>query len=212
MRKWIRSGWAMGVAVVFGLITASEGQAQFCAGYPTVGGQSSVGAHVSFPTGGTAYGVEGSYNLAGPIALFGSFNLRVPEEEGPNANIFGVGATYEIGNLLPVPGGLSICPAVGVGISANEGVTSFDTRLGVGFGTQFGAEGISVMPYVMPQFRLLRISGEGGANAGDDFGIEAGFLTQFGNLYAGVSLDRSFAAGADIFFGVRAGWVFGLPF
>jgi hypothetical protein len=219
MRTLIKSGWTMGMAAVFGLIAVPEAEAQFCAGYPTMSGQSSLGVKAAFPDRGDIFGVEGSYNMAGPLAVFASFNLLMPADDGhdhdhDNVSIFGGGVAYEVGGFIPaIPAGLSVCPVAAVGFSTDHGATTLTVPVGIGFGTVIGAEGISVMPYVMPQFVLTRISARDVDVLSDtNFGIEAGFLARFANFYAGVTLNRLFVDHADTDFAIRAGLTFGSPF
>jgi hypothetical protein len=55
-----------GVAGLAALLATGPLQAQYCAGYPTVGGQTSIGGIVGFPPGGgTSIGAEANMNFAG---------------------------------------------------------------------------------------------------------------------------------------------------
>jgi hypothetical protein len=214
MRNWIKSGWILGAAAVFGLATASDASAQYCAGFPTVSGQSSLGLRASFPTGGDIFGIEGSYNMAGPLAAFGSVNLAMPAgDDSDNYGIFGAGVAYDIspmvGEALP---GFSLCPVAALSFARTQGVTQLLVPLGVGIGAEFGVDGIAIMPYAIPQIVLMRLSGDGASITEREFAIEAGFLARFGALYAGVTLNRFFVDQADTDFGIRAGMTFGTPF
>lgn len=211
MRTWIKSGWTMGLAAVFGLVAVSDANAQYCAGFPTAGGQASLGLRASFPASGDVFGVEGSYNMMGPLAVFGSANLASPANDGDDYGIFGAGVAFDISNMVPpVLPGFSVCPVAAISFSSVDGDTNMRIPLGVGFAADFGTPGgPTVMPYAIPQFVLMRFGHDGHTDTVNEFGIEAGFLARFGGLYAGVALNRLFVDQADNDFAVRVGWTFG---
>jgi hypothetical protein len=203
---------ALGMAAGLGLLAASEAAAQACAGFPTAGRQSSLGARASFPAEGTSLGVAGSHNFAGPLAVFGSVSLLRPEAGGEDRSIVSAGAAYEVGRFIPaVPGGLSVCPVVGASLSAADNATRVTVPVGVGIGTNLGvAPGVAVMPYVLPQFVLSRVSVKNVDVASDtNFGIEVGALTRLGPLFAGVGANKAFVDGSDVDLQARVGLTFG---
>lgn len=200
----------MGVGGVLALaVAAVPVQAQYCAGYPTVAGQTSIGGIVGFPEGGLSLGVEANVNLAGPLAFTGNFNLLVPDEDGADRlNVFGAGVAYEMGQVLPVTG-LSVCPVAAVSVTPVDGLTTLEFPLGLGFATAFGAEGMNLVAHAMPQFVLFRVGDEPFEH---NFRISAGLTGIFGPLYAGAQLGRPFTEGADITFAVRGGAIIPTPF
>jgi hypothetical protein len=210
MSKWIKSGWTMGMAAVFGLVMAADAQAQFCVGYPTVGGQGSVGVRAAFPDRGDIFGVEASYNMAGPLSVFGSFNLWSPSApaDADNVNILGAGVAFDISNMVPpmLPG-FSVCPTAGISFFTRNDQNHMEIPIGLGIGADFGTPGgPSVMPYAIPHVRLIRI---GDADPRNPFGLEAGFLARFGAFHAGVSLNRLFEDDATNDLSIRVGMTFG---
>lgn len=194
------------------LVLASDARAQSCAAHPTLAGQGSIGPAVSFPNGATGLGVEGSWNWAGPVGLFATFNLQVPDDDDVgNLSIFGGGASYEITDFIPIiPEWLSVCPVAAVNFSSFEGTTTLTFPLGVGLGTrlELSPDGPAIVPHVMPQFVLTRVSVEDVTVTDHNFGIGFGGLGVFGPVYAGVTLNRLFVDAADIDVALRAGWVF----
>ena len=202
---------AFGMAAGLGLL-ASEAAAQACAGFPTAGRESSLGARASFPAEGTSLGVAGSHNFAGPLAVFGSVSLLRPEVGGDDRSIVSAGAAYEVGRFIPaVPSGLSVCPVAGASISTADDATRLTVPVGVGIGTSIGvAPGMAVMPYVLPQFVLTRASVKNVEVASDtNFGIEVGAVTRVGPIFAGVGANRAFVDGSDVDLQARVGVTFG---
>jgi hypothetical protein len=201
------------IAVLAG-VTASDAGAQVCAGFPTVDGQSSLGGRVGFASS-TSLGVEGSYNVAGPLGFFANLNILVPEEEeADNQSIIGGGASYEVSGFIPaIPAGLSVCPVAAATFSSLEGATTLTVPVGAGFGTTLALEGgPAIMPFVIPQFVLTRISAKDVDVVSDtNFGIGVGALARLGALYGGLSLGKVFVEGSDVDVAIRAGLTFGSP-
>jgi hypothetical protein len=196
VKKRITSAFAGALVAVF---MASPVAAQICAGYPTVPGQSSIGLRASFPTGGTQLGIEGSRNWNNPLAVFANVNLLIADaDDVDNVPVFGLGFAYEVAEFIPaVPGWLSVCPVAAASIEAGD-ATAISIPLGVGFGTTFGTgEGFAISPFVIPQFRFVRVSLDDVTATDSNFGLGFGALLRFGGVYAGVTLGRQFIDGAD---------------
>lgn len=72
--------------------------------------QARAGLRVSFPTGGTTFGVEASRTWMNPMGAFVNLNLLMPEAEGAdNVAISGGGLSCVIGSFVPaMPTWLSV--------------------------------------------------------------------------------------------------------
>jgi hypothetical protein len=199
----------------------NELRAQICAGYPTTRGEWSIGPRIGFiPEGeafgrvvpsGVSFGAEASWNSPGPWGFFGNVNLIVPDDdEGENQNMFGAGVALELQNFVPaMPAGLQFCPVAAVSVDQVDGATRFTIPLGVGFGMQLPVTpGIQLLPYLIPQFNLVRISLDE-VETDHNFGFEAGAFARLGSLYGGASFGRSFVEGATISWAFRAGITMG---
>jgi len=209
-----RRSSAIGLAVALAAlgVPTTQALAQTCAAFPTMAGEGSVGAVVSFPNGGTGLGVDGSWNWPGPIGIFASFTLERPDEEDvEDLSIFGGGVAYEVGQLIPaVPEWMTLCPVAAVNFSSLDGSTTLAFPLGIGFATPFELtpDGLMIIPHLMPQFVLTRISASDISVSDHNFGIGFGALARFGALYGGASFNRLFVDSADIDWALRAGLTF----
>jgi hypothetical protein len=191
-------------------ISAVPAAAQICSGYPTAPGQTSIGLRASFPTGGTTVGVEASRNWMNPLGAFASVNLLMPEADGAdNVTAVGLGFAYEVTDFLPaLPAWLSVCPVAGVTVDFGTH-TGFTIPLGVGFGTSFGtAEGFEILPFVLPQFVLTRISIDDVTFSDQNFGIGFGAFAKFSGVYGGVTLGKIFVEGTDVDIAFQGGLTF----
>jgi hypothetical protein len=193
--------------------SASEAAAQACAGFPAAQGQFSLGARWSSSVGvltdgeGTALGVEGSLNRFGRAAVFGVLNLITPDDDGDQHAAVGVGAAYDITDMIPaLPTWLNVCPVASVTYTQIDGNARFGIPLGIGFGASIGVpEGpFTLMPYAIPTFRLVRF-GLDEINWENNFGIGFGALARFDMFYVGVEFDRMFVDDADFDIALRGG-------
>jgi hypothetical protein len=194
------------VALVFAAAPAS---AQVCAGMPTAPGQTSIGARASFPTGGTQFGIEAGRNWNNPLGVFVNLNLLMPEDDNEdNVAVIGGGFAYEVGDFIPaVPAWLSICPLVAVAVTTGD-ATRFDIPVGVGFGTRIAANGFEILPFVIPQFVITRVSVDGVTFSDNNFDIGFGGYAKFSGVYGGVTLNRVFMDETDTAITFHAGLVF----
>jgi hypothetical protein len=199
---------AAGTMALF--LAAAPAAAQICSGYPTARGQTSVGLRASFPTEGTTVGIEASRNWQNPLGVFANLNLLMPDaDEADNVAIGGVGLAYEITEFVPaVPEWLSVCPTAAVTIQGGD-ATTFTVPVGVGFGTTIGtAEGFSILPFVMPQFVMTRVSLDDVTVTDHNFGIGAGVFARFSGVYGGVTFGRIMASEEDATITFQGGLTF----
>jgi hypothetical protein len=190
-------------------LIAAPAAAQVCSGYPTLPGQTSIGLRASFPTGGTSIGIEASRNWQNPLGVFANLNLLMPDDDDlDNQTVAGLGFAYEVGDLLPTPAWLGICPVAAVTIQGGD-ATTLTFPLGVGFGTSFDlTEGIGLKPFIIPQFVLTRISVDDVTVSDHNFGFGAGAFATFGGVYGGVTLGKIMASGHDVTIGFQGGLLF----
>jgi hypothetical protein len=188
---------------------AAPAAAQVCAGQPTAPGQTSIGARASFPTGGTQLGIDAGRNWNNPLGVFVSLNLLMPDDdEADNVAVIGGGFAYEVGEFLPpVPAWLSICPVAAVNVTTGD-VTTLNIPLGVGFGMSIAANGFEILPFVIPQFVITRMSVDDVTVSDNNFGIGFGGFAKFSGVYGGVTLNRIFVDNTDTDIAFQAGLVF----
>jgi hypothetical protein len=192
-------------------VSAVPAAAQICSGYPTSPGQTSIGLRASFPTGATTLGVEASRNWLNPLGAFATVNLLMPDaDDEDNVTAVGLGFAYEVTDFLPaVPAWLSVCPVAAVTVDFGT-KTGFTIPLGVGFGTSFGTgEGFEILPFVIPQFVLTRVSTDGLTTTDNqDFGIGFGAFAKFSGVYGGVTLGKVFVSNRDVDIAFQGGLTF----
>ncbi|CAN5716293.1 hypothetical protein BH23GEM9_BH23GEM9_35750 [soil metagenome] len=199
---------AAAAGILVTAFVAAPAAAQVCAGQPTAPGQTSIGARASFPTGATSVGVEAGRNWNNPMGAFVNLNLLMPDADGAdNVAVVGAGLAYEVGGSA-VPAWLSICPVAGVTIGFQDN-TVVTIPVGVGFGSRFGTpDGFEILPFVIPQFVLTRISEDGVSSSNNNFGIGVGSFAKFSGVYGGVTLNRVFADNATNDVTIHGGLVF----
>jgi hypothetical protein len=201
------------------LVLAPAAGAQICAGFPTADRQFSFGGGVSFPEGLDQFSIDASYNMMGPLSVFGGMTII---EEEQNVGDIRSDETFEIGAAFDVPalGGalgagfgvpISACPLVSLQYTGaeNGSLTRIPLGFGVGAGLPVGT-GASLLPYVIPQLVFSRYSFDGGVADGSttetDFALRAGALIGFGMFYFGGEVGQVFGTGRDALFGIRGGF------
>ncbi len=210
-------GLAAAIAAILAL-PAGEASAQACAGWPAAQGQFSVGARFAAEPWtaaelGSSLGVEAGLNRVGNAAVFGYVDLVSREvnevEDNGRDPVIGLAAAYEIGTLVPaLPGWLSACPVASVAMQRIDETTYFSIPLGLGFGTSIEIEGITVMPYAIPQFQLFQV-GIDDLTWDHQFGIGFGAMARLADMfYAGIEFNRAFVDGAEFDFALRGGITF----
>lgn len=202
MKKTSVSFLAAAAALTF----AGTASAQICAGFPTMDGQASLAAVVNFPEDIDEFGVEGSYNLAGPLALNAGY-LRTDLGSDATVNNFTVGAAFDITSMVgPQPASISLCPVASFTYSdVSDGGSTSTVPVGLGFGTALpvGATS-SLQPYVIPQIVLSRVNTDG-AEWGNEFGLRGGANLTFGQFFVGAEVNTLFVEGSDAVFGIKGG-------
>ncbi|HVG43121.1 MAG TPA: hypothetical protein VM890_00270 [Longimicrobium sp.] len=210
-------------AAVAALMVAGSASAQVCAGFPTNDGQGTIGALATFPSDFDQYGVEGSYNLTGPLAVNAGYIYSKGhdddsvDEEDDNLNTFRGGLALDlstfVGNLLP---GISLCPNVRADYTTEDGVTLWQVPIGLGFGASLpvGGPDMTLTPYVIPALVWTRADIGGGIDDSEtNFGIRGGADLSFDRFYLGgtvewVDAPHPFNGQTKAIFGVRAGFKF----
>jgi hypothetical protein len=184
-------------------LSALPAAAQICAGFPTVDRQFTFGAELDFPSGASEWGVEASYNAAGPLTGFFGVDILTPDGSDARDTYF---AGVALTGLVPSET-LSICPVVQVGFTDTPGGSMIRVPAGLGFGTTlYLSPSIPLMPYVIPQVVYSRFSPDNGDSMGEfDGAIRAGALISSGMFFAGAEVEFVFEEGADPLFGIRAG-------
>ena len=193
-------------AAVAALVVAGSASAQVCAGFPIADGQGSIGGLATFPSGVDNFGVEGAYNLAGPLSINAGY-IRSEETGagGISLDVFRAGAALDISSaaagILP---GVSVCPNVRADFSSQGGADSYQIPVGLGLGVSLpvGGPGMSLSPYVVP---ALYISHTSGFDTFTDFGIRGGADLSVDRFYFGGTVEWVDVPGSDPEFGVRAG-------
>ncbi len=105
----LRAFTLVGALAFVALVPASLA-AQYCVGSPLSPGEVGVQGTVSFADGATGYGAAVGTNLAGPLAIRGSFGILDVDNVDTNLKELAAGAAYELGVE-----GVSLCPVFGVG-------------------------------------------------------------------------------------------------
>jgi hypothetical protein len=205
-----------------------EAEAQVCAGFPTMQGQTSVALTSSFPRDADRFGVEASANVAGPLALFGGYERTTArEQDGVHANTFTAGAALEVSDRFrgPIFLGLSACPVVSGSLTRMEGADVWQVPLGVGFGSRLELDPdgrLELLPYVVPQLVWTRVDFDGTPADGifdpifgrpdavedyeqTELGIRTGVMVGAGRFFVGGEFGNVFNDGVSGTFGVKAG-------
>jgi hypothetical protein len=196
------------LASLAALALAGNATAQVCNGFPTVDGQASLSVLANFPKDIDEFGVEGSYDLAGPLAVNAAY-IR-DSADGSSLNTFRAGASFDVTPALRtvVPATVSVCPTASVAYTHFSGITLLAIPVGVGVGATLpmGTDGRSaLMPYVVPEVVIARISGGGDSAHETNFGLRGGAMVSFSQFFVGGEVNKVFTSGSDPVFGVRLG-------
>jgi len=193
-------------AAVTALVVAGSASAQVCAGFPIADNHGSIGGLATFPSGVNTFGVEGAFNLTGPLSVNAGY-IRAEEtgSGGDHQDVFRAGAALDIspavGRMLP---GVSVCPNVRADFTSQDGTNSYTIPVGLGLGVSLpiGAPGMSLSPYAIP---ALYISHTDGFDTFTDFGVRGGADLSVDRFYFGGTIEWVNEPGSDPVFGVRAG-------
>jgi hypothetical protein len=178
-----------------GAVSAADAAAQACFGTPTIQGQRAISAGVGFPDGGTNYHARLDVNRGGPTAYQVSFQHTAPNGVGERVNAVGGGVAYELPSAV-VPGAIEVmgCPVIGASYAFGTGDAApsrLDVPIGFGLGARVNiGAGMTLAPYVQPQFVVSRsssrVGGQTVSDTGHGFGATVGSSVDFGPFYAGV--------------------------
>lgn len=192
-------------------LSTSTAVAQVCIGFPTVDRQFSFGASLGFPDGGDRYGVEASYNVQGPFAVYGGLQIDSPEGDADDRDTYYGGAAFDLLRVGLGAGAdsLGICPTVRVGYTSVDSGSYLTVPIGVGLGTRVAVgDAAYLMPYVVPELVWARFSPDDGDSTSDsDFAIRGGAAVGFGMFFIGGEVSHPFQDGAQTVFGIRVGIV-----
>jgi hypothetical protein len=188
------------------LLVAGSAGAQVCAGFPIRDSQGSIGALASFPSGVNNFGVEGAYNLAGPLSINAGY-IRSEETGGgtDSQDGFRAGVAFDIssvvGAMLP---GVSVCPNVRADFVSESGVNGYVAPVGLGLGVSLpvGGPGMSLSPYAVPALYVFHVDG---FDTETEFGVRGGADLSVDRFYFGGTVEWVNGPGSDAVFGVRAG-------
>ena len=207
---------------------ATAAEAQVCIGFPNQPAQAAVALSSNFPADADQFGVEGSMNLEGPLAVHAGYQRTTARgQAGGHANTFRAGAALEVTERYVGPFALhlSACPTVSASLTRMEGAEVWQVPLGVGIGGRIeaGPQGtLEFMPYAVPQLVWTRARVEQGVQPGlfdplfgrqaavaereqTDLGLRTGVLVGAGRLYLGGEYSNVFNDGLGGTFGVKAG-------
>jgi hypothetical protein len=195
------------------LVVAGSAGAQVCAGFPTTDGQGTIGGLVNFPTGFDQYGAEGSYNLAGPLAVNAGYLYNKGDDD--HTSTFRGGAAFELpafaGRLRSTA---SLCPSVRADYTSQDDATSWQVPIGVGVGASVpvGGPETRVTLYVIPALVWTRVHFDAQpidvfehTITDTDLGVRAGAELNFNRLYLGVTSEWVDRGDQEAVVGVRAG-------
>lgn len=203
----------LALAALAAATLAGSAQAQVCASYPTVDRGISLNGRIDFPDDLDSFGVEASYNAAGPLSVFGGVNvLSADVDDSDSQDVFFAGLAFEtpqIGAMLGPT--VSACPQARIEYADFDGGSLMNIPVGLGFGGTFATSpsGPTISPYVIPQVVFSRFSLDdelGGASESEtNFGLRGGALLTFGMFFVGG--EANFLAGdnSDTTLGLRAG-------
>jgi hypothetical protein len=190
--------------------------AQICAGFPTVDRQGTVGVSTQFPDGadfGDVWGVEGSYNVPGPLSVFGGLTVV----QGGDANSWTAGAALELPRAAAALGSnVSICPLSSISYTDVDGLASIITiplALGIG-ATWTDVSGIGVSPVIAPQVVYSRLSVDDDLGIDEDdldeeefnVGIAGNLIVTYRGVWAAGTVAHVFVDDAEPTFGIRLGF------
>jgi len=202
----MRVGLLTAAAAAFFTTTAA---AQVCVGYPTVDRGMSFGASLDFPDGGDRWGVEASYDVQGPLSLFGGVDVTSVDGVDDSTDTFFIGGAA---NLFSLPLGttgnaLGVCPTAQFRYTDFEGGSLIQLPIGLGVGTSISVTPtVPLMPYAIPSIVMSRFSVDDGDSETEwDFGIRAGALVGFGIVFVGAEVEHIAQEEGDTVFGIRAG-------
>lgn len=205
------------LAALAAVSVAGSAGAQICASFPTFDRQFSFGANVLLTEGvdfGEIWGVEASYNAAGPLSVFGGVSITDPEGEDNSQDSYGIGLALELPTVGAALGtGVSACPRASFNFADVEDLgTLMVIPVGFGVGTNFsGGPGFTVSPYVIPQVLFARFEADDDPiipvedESDTNFGIEGGAVLGFGTFWVGGLISHIFEDEAVPTFGIRAG-------
>ncbi|HEY0037592.1 MAG TPA: hypothetical protein VGB66_12935 [Longimicrobium sp.] len=194
---------------------AGAAQAQVCASYPTVDRNISLNGRIDFPENLDSFGVEASYNAAGPLSVFGGLNVLSGEgDDSESEDLFFAGLAFETPQIAGMLGPrASACPQVRVEYADFDGLSYLRIPVGLGFGATLATSpsGPTISPYVIPQvvFTQLSIDEVDEDESETNFGVRGGALVTFGMFFFGGEVNYTAGdfnlTGDDAVFGLRAG-------
>lgn len=197
------------LAAVAALSFAGTATAQVCNGFPTMDGQFSIAAVANFPEDIDEFGVQGSYNLAGPIAVHAGFLNSSFSESDESVNTFIGGLSFDVTSLIgPAPAAISLCPTAELQYTSEDDVTLMVVPVGLGFGTSLPLGATSqIQPFIVPQIVFGKVDVDDGEDSGweNEFGLRAGANVTFGMFFVGGEVRKIFEEDTDATFGIKAG-------
>lgn len=220
---------SLSVAAAFAALAfAGTASAQVCNGFPTLDGQFSIGAFAQFPEDVNVFGVDGSYNIAGPLALNAGYQYSKVDFEGvESANTFKVGASFDVTSLVgPQPATIQLCPTAELAYTSEDGDALMEIPVGLGFGASLPVSATaSLQPYIVPAITFFRASADDvDAVTENRFTLRGGANVTFGQFFVGAEVRKLFGQddeesfltdgeggevfplqGEDLVFGVKAG-------
>lgn len=203
----------LAVAVLAAATLAGSAQAQVCASFPTVDRGISLGGRIDFPDNLDSFGVEASYNAAGPLSVFGGLNVVSADvDDSDSQDVFFAGLAFETPQIGAILGPtVSACPQARIEYADFDGGSLMNIPVGLGFGATLATSpsGPTISPYVIPQVVFSRFELDddigGGSDSETNFGLRGGALVTFGMFFVGG--EANFLAGdnSDTTLGIRAG-------
>ncbi len=199
------------LAVAAVMAAAGAASAQVCAGFPTRDNQGEIHGLANFPPEVDQFGVEGSFNLRGPLSLSGG--ILFASDNDDDLTTFRAGAAFDITPYIAAASpSLSICPNVRADFASQGDVDLIQVPIGLGLGATLplGDQSLTLTPFVIPAVVITRFSiddpilGEG-SETETDFGIRGGADVNFDRFFLGGTVEWIDNPGADPVFGVRAG-------
>ncbi len=206
--------WMM---VGVGLLSAAPLGAQICAGFVNGNRQAAFGAGAAFASRTKELGVEGGYNLRGPVAVTLGVTRQLHGEESGVAldvtdkTLFSATLAFDV-NVTGTPRRpfLSICPIAAIRFASEFGFDYREIPIGVGVGSvvPLSPSGSpALMPYVVPSALFWRFTPRvDSAESDTDFMLRGGLLVDFGRSFVGAEARRIFRDGSRTLFGVRVGY------
>jgi hypothetical protein len=183
---------------------ATPAAAQLCTGVPMNVGQTNASLRAWMPEGSNTFELRGANKLAETVTIGATYSLTTAD--GLDAlHSLGVDGALELPLNLPV----GVCAVAGVSTNVNGDGRLIDVPLGVAFGGNLEVgDGLSLVPFAIPQLMYTRISGGGVSISNSDFGILGGANLIVNNLAFGFQVRRPFVDGAKTDFGVLIGMNF----